>query len=98
MVGPQTLHRLLLLVRSGSLAEAPFAVVAVRWTLQPLQGVANLLVYWNQAAREGQRGCCADAGDVLRLPRTTASSNASALDRLSGRLSSFISSSREPEN
>ena len=39
----------LVLVHYGYSPSVPFGVIAVRWTLQPLQGFFNLLVYWNQS-------------------------------------------------
>ena len=79
----------LILVQYKVVARAPFALIALRWTLQPLQGVANLLVYWNQAAREDDRkwwACCTD------MRATVASSDvATAIERIS----SYISGTRD---
>lgn len=74
----------LILVWYKVVARAPFVLIALRWTLQPLQGVANLLVYWNQAAREDDRkwwACCTD------MRATIASSDvATAIERISSYL------------
>jgi hypothetical protein len=48
----------LALVHFGIIGETPIVVLFMRWTLQPLQGFWNLLVYWNLPGRAAATRCC----------------------------------------
>ena len=64
---PPLLHVIfLLLVEWRALERVPFGVVATRWIITPLQGVVNLLVYWQQTGgRMPCRGLFSGVGRPL---------------------------------